>query len=79
MAGSDWPVCTLSGDYISTMNIVIDYAQQFPAVFYRFGTTDPQGQFTAPLHSATYMADETALITAMSNLAWLALSFLEED
>jgi len=31
MAGSDWPVCTLSGDYISTMNIVIDYAQQFPA------------------------------------------------
>jgi len=55
------------------------YAQCFPAVFYRFGTTDPQGQYTAPLHSATYMADETALITAMGNLAWLALSFLQED
>jgi amidohydrolase len=55
------------------------YAQHFPAVFYRFGTTDSQGQFTAPLHSATYMADETALITAMGNLAWLALSFLQED
>ena len=28
MIGSDWPVCTLSGDYASTMRIVIDYAQQ---------------------------------------------------
>ena len=25
MIGSDWPVCTLSGDYVSTMNIVINY------------------------------------------------------
>jgi L-fuconolactonase len=33
MAGSDWPVCLLSGDYKSTMQIVIDYLQQFsPAV-----------------------------------------------
>ena len=31
MIGSDWPVCTLSGDYASTMRIVIDYAQQFSA------------------------------------------------
>jgi len=31
MIGSDWPVCTLSGDYASTMHIVIDYAQQFSA------------------------------------------------
>ena len=31
MIGSDWPVCTLSGDYESTMRIVIDYARQFPA------------------------------------------------
>jgi L-fuconolactonase len=30
MIGSDWPVCTLSGDYASTMQIVIDYIQQFP-------------------------------------------------
>lgn len=30
MIGSDWPVCTLSGDYASTMGIVIDYVQQFP-------------------------------------------------
>ena len=31
MIGSDWPVCTLSGDYASTMGIVIDYVQQFSA------------------------------------------------
>ena len=29
MIGSDWPVCLLSGDYVSTMHIVIDYIQQF--------------------------------------------------
>lgn len=28
--GSDWPVCTLCGDYRSVMHIVIDYIQQFP-------------------------------------------------
>src|SRR5271154_3068986 len=31
MIGSDWPVCTLSGDYESTMRIVMDYVEQFPA------------------------------------------------
>ena len=30
MIGSDWPVCTLSGDYASTMAIVVDYLQRFP-------------------------------------------------
>ncbi len=30
MIGSDWPVCTLSGDYAGTMGIVIDYVKQFP-------------------------------------------------
>ncbi len=25
MVGSDWPVCTLSGDYRSTMSVVLDY------------------------------------------------------
>jgi L-fuconolactonase len=31
MIGSDWPVCTLSGDYSSTMQIVIDYLRRLPA------------------------------------------------
>ena len=31
MIGSDWPVCTLAGDYASTMAVVVDYVQQLPA------------------------------------------------
>ena len=30
MIGSDWPVCTLSGDYGSTMAVVVDYLRRFP-------------------------------------------------
>ena len=30
MIGSDWPVCILSSDYASTMQLVIEYIQQFP-------------------------------------------------
>jgi L-fuconolactonase len=29
MVGSDWPVCTLSGDYCSTMRIGTEYLRQF--------------------------------------------------
>jgi L-fuconolactonase len=29
MIGSDWPVCTLSGEYSPTMRIVMDYLDQF--------------------------------------------------
>ena len=31
MVGSDWPVCTLAGDYGTVMEIVLDYARQFPS------------------------------------------------
>jgi L-fuconolactonase len=31
MIGSDWPVCTLSGDYAATMGVVTDYVQKFPS------------------------------------------------
>ena len=30
MIGSDWPVCTLCGNYATVLNIVRDYLQQFP-------------------------------------------------
>lgn len=55
------------------------FSQHFPAVFYRFGTTDPEGRFVTPLHSSVFMADERALLTAMSNFAWLAMAFLNEE
>jgi len=31
MIGSDWPVCTLSGSYHSTVSIVMDYVKRLPA------------------------------------------------
>ena len=31
MIGSDWPVCTLSGDYKPVMELVIDYVQKYSA------------------------------------------------
>ncbi len=31
MIGSDWPVCTLSADYVSTMKLVADYVSTLPA------------------------------------------------
>jgi L-fuconolactonase len=31
MMGSDWPVCALSADYSSAVNVVINYVGQFPA------------------------------------------------
>jgi L-fuconolactonase len=30
MIGSDWPVCTLAGSYRKTLQLVIDYLEQFP-------------------------------------------------
>jgi L-fuconolactonase len=31
MTGSDWPVCTLAGDYATTMSVVVDYLADRPA------------------------------------------------
>lgn len=54
------------------------YSAISPTLFYRFGTTDAGGNYTSPLHSPTFMADEKALETAMANMAWLALNFMKE-
>jgi len=31
MIGSDWPVCTVAGDYVKTMSVVVDYVADRPA------------------------------------------------
>lgn len=31
MIGSDWPVCTVSSDYISTMTLVLDFIAELPS------------------------------------------------
>ena len=54
------------------------FAEKIPGVFYRFGITDAEGKFSSPLHSSGFMADEEALVTAMANMAYLALCFLKD-
>ncbi len=54
------------------------YAQEIPAVFYRFGTNNEKNEFSAGLHSAHFDIDEAALKTATSGLTWIALKLLEE-
>jgi amidohydrolase len=54
------------------------FAEKIPGVFYRFGITDMEGKYLSPLHSSGFMADEEALKTAMANMAYLALCFLND-
>ncbi len=54
------------------------YGLHYPATFYRFGVK-PVGCKEFPgLHTANFFGDEKALKTAMSTMAWIALSFLNE-
>lgn len=55
------------------------YSQKFPATFYRLGTTDKDGKLTSPLHSPTFNIVEDVLKTGMKTMAWIALSFLNEN
>jgi len=51
------------------------YSQKYPATFYRFGVkSDKEGS----LHTANFEANEDALETSMSMMAWLAISFLNK-
>ncbi len=49
------------------------YAQKYPASFYRFGVQKDKEQ---PLHTPEFEADDNALKTSMSLMAWLAISHL---
>ncbi len=52
------------------------YAQKYPAMLYRLGVQPPGEQKVYPLHNSKFIADERALKTGMSLLAWLAIQFL---
>jgi len=54
------------------------FAEKIPGVFYRFGITDAEGKYSSPLHSSGFMADEEALKTAMTNMAYVAICFLKD-
>lgn len=53
------------------------YAQKIPAVFYRLGVANKSKGIKGALHSSTFNIDEQALKTGMANMAWLAMSFLQ--
>ena len=51
------------------------YSQKYPATFYRFGVkSDKNGS----LHTSTFEANEDALETSISTMAWLAISYLNK-
>lgn len=49
------------------------YSQQFPVSFFRFGVKKPGSEHTPSLHTPTFDIDESALETAMGNMAYLAV------
>ena len=51
------------------------YSQKYPVSFYRFGV---QSEKTGSLHTSNFEANENALETSMSVMAWLAISYLNK-
>lgn len=51
------------------------FAERYPSVMYRLGTSEP-GKTVTPLHTSTFNVDETSIETGMGLMAWLAINFL---
>ncbi|MPQ47581.1 amidohydrolase [Marinifilum sp. N1E240] len=51
------------------------YSQKYPVTFYRFGV---KSDIDGSLHTSNFEANENALETSMSVMAWLAISFLKK-
>lgn len=54
------------------------FSQYIPAVFYRFGTTEPGSDSFFPLHSPNFTIYEESLKTGVSLLAYQTIQFLNE-
>jgi len=50
------------------------FAQEVPGCFYRLGTGNEKKGIIAPVHNAHFDIDESALITGMGLMAWMALN-----
>jgi amidohydrolase len=53
------------------------FGQKYPSVFYRLGV-EPEKGVSYPLHSSKFVANERALVTGASTMAWLAWNFMKE-
>ncbi len=55
------------------------YTQEIPGVFYRLGIANKSKKIDSSLHTSTFNIDEEALVIGMANLAWIAISFLNDS
>lgn len=53
------------------------YTYSLPGTFYRFGVKEPNSNEVRGLHTPTFIADESALLTSMSTMSMIAYSFLD--
>lgn len=53
------------------------YTLQAPGCFFRIGTNDGAGKFTAPVHNAHFDIDENAMKVGMGMMSWLAVNALK--
>lgn len=52
------------------------FSQKYPTTFYRLGVQGKDNPAPSPLHSQTFLVDESALKTSLGTMAWIALNFL---
>ena len=50
------------------------FAQAYPSMMYRLGVKSHNAETIYPLHTSRFVADESALRTGMTMMAWLALN-----
>ena len=73
----------LGSEHVEAMDIRMtaeDFAwftQSIPGMMYRLGVKDPGSEEVLPLHTPRFMADEKALKTGISLLAYLAVELLK--
>lgn len=53
------------------------YSQQFPAVFFRLGTKNPNTETVRSLHTSDFDIDENALLTGVRTMSWLVYKYLK--
>jgi len=74
----------LGKDYVEELDIRMTaedfafFAQEYPSVMYRLGVRKPDQARPLELHTPQFNIDEEAIKTGTGNLAWLALSHLNE-
>ncbi|MCD7972936.1 MAG: M20 family metallopeptidase [Candidatus Azobacteroides sp.] len=67
-----YPVRMTSEDFVF-------FSQKYPCIFYRFGVKSERNKMNGSLHTSSFLIEEEALKTAVGNMAYLAIRFLEKE